>query len=54
MTSEHQQRQVILVLEDIEETAYLLEKMLKGNGYCVTVARTEEDAILGAALNLPL
>src|SRR5258708_2098832 len=45
MTSEHQQRQVILVLEDIEETAYLLEKMLKGNGYRVTVARTEEDAI---------
>jgi two-component system, OmpR family, KDP operon response regulator KdpE len=46
MTSEHQQRQIILVLEDIEETAYLIEKMLKGNGYCVTLARTEEDAIL--------
>jgi len=45
MTSEHQPRQVILVLEDIEETACLLEKMLTGNGYCVTVARTEEDAI---------
>ena len=45
MALEHQQRQVILVLEDIEETARLLERMLKGNGYCVTVARTEEDAI---------
>ncbi|MDX6712211.1 MAG: hypothetical protein QOH96_3227 [Blastocatellia bacterium] len=45
MALEHQQRQIILVLEDIEETAYLIEKMLKGNGYYVTVARTEEDAI---------
>jgi two-component system, OmpR family, KDP operon response regulator KdpE len=45
MTLEYQQRQVILVLEDIEETAYLLEKMLKSNGYSVTLARTEEDAI---------
>jgi two-component system, OmpR family, KDP operon response regulator KdpE len=45
MALEHQQRQVILVLEDIEETACLIEKMLKGNGYCVTLARTEEDAI---------
>jgi len=45
MALEHEQRQVILVLEDIEETARLLERMLKGNGYCVTVARTEEDAI---------
>jgi DNA-binding response OmpR family regulator len=41
----HQHRQAILILEDIEETARLLEKMLKSNGYCVTVARTEEDAI---------
>lgn len=46
MTLEHRQRQIILVLEDIEETAYLIEKMLKGNGYSVTLARSEEDAIL--------
>ena len=45
MTSEPQQRQIILVLEDIQETADLLAKMLKGNGYCVTLARNEEDAI---------
>jgi CheY-like chemotaxis protein len=46
MALEHQQRQIILVLEDVEETAYLTEKMLKGNGYSVSLARTEEDAIL--------
>jgi two-component system KDP operon response regulator KdpE len=45
MALEHHQRQIILVLEDIEETAYLIEKMLKGNGYSVSLARTEEDAI---------
>jgi DNA-binding response OmpR family regulator len=45
MIVEHQQCQLILVLEDIEETARLIEKMLKGNGYSVTLARTEEDAI---------
>jgi len=45
MVLEHQQRQAILVLEDIEETAYLIEKMLKVNGYYVILARTEEDAI---------
>ncbi len=45
MTSDSQQRQIILVLEDVEETAYLIEKMLKKNGYCVPLARSEEDAI---------
>jgi len=45
MIVEHQQCQLILVLEDIEETARLIEKMLKGDGYSVTLARTEEDAI---------
>ena len=46
MTLDSQQRQIILVLDDVEETAYLTEKMLKKNGYCVTLARNEEDAIL--------
>ena len=45
MALEHHQRQVILVLEDIEETAHLIEKMLKRDGYLVTLARSEEDAI---------
>lgn len=45
MIEEQQQRQIILVLDDIEETAYLTKTMLQGNGYCVSVARTEDDAI---------
>ena len=45
MIVEHHHSQIILVLEDIEETARLIEKMLKGSGYSVTLARTEEDAI---------
>jgi CheY-like chemotaxis protein len=45
MTLDSQQRQIILVLDDVEETAYLIEKMLKKNGYCVALARNEEDAI---------
>jgi DNA-binding response OmpR family regulator len=53
MTLEHRQRQTILVLEDIEETAQLIEKMLKGNGYNVTLARTEEDAIFRGRFQSP-
>lgn len=52
MILEHRQRQ-IMVLEDIEETARLIEKMLDGNGYCVTLARTEEDATLRARSQSP-
>jgi DNA-binding response OmpR family regulator len=53
MTPERQQRQIILVLEDIEETAHLMEKMLKGNGYCVALARSEEDAIFRSRFQSP-
>ena len=53
MALEHQQRRVILVLDDVEETAYLMEKMLKGDGYSVSVARTEEDAILRCRAQSP-
>jgi CheY-like chemotaxis protein len=53
MTLDSQQRQVILVLEDVEETAYLIEKMLKRSGYCVTLARNEEDAILMGRFHSP-
>jgi two-component system KDP operon response regulator KdpE len=53
MALEHQQRQIILVLEDIEETACLIEKMLKGNGYSVSLARSEEDAIFKGRTQSP-
>jgi CheY-like chemotaxis protein len=53
MALDHQQRQNLLVLEDIEETAYLIEKMLKGNGYSVSLARSEEDAICRGRFQSP-
>lgn len=53
MIVEQHQRQIILVLEDVEETGCLIDKMLRGNGYCVVLARTEEDAIMRARLQSP-
>lgn len=53
MTAQDQQRRVILVLDDIEETRYLIEKMLKVNGYDVALARNEEDAISEALSQSP-
>jgi CheY-like chemotaxis protein len=52
MFSEQQKRQ-ILVLEDLEEVGCLIDKMLKGNGYCVALARSEEDAITRARFQSP-
>src|SRR5271154_3237710 len=45
MSVRSQRRQVILVLNDIEETRYLIEKILKRNGCSVELARDEKDAI---------
>ena len=53
MILDSQQRQAVLVVEDIEETACLIEKMLKKSGYCVTLARNEEDAIFRARFHSP-
>jgi len=53
MTLVSQQRQAILVLDDVEETAYLSEKMLKRSGYCVKLARNEEDAVFRGRLESP-
>jgi CheY-like chemotaxis protein len=53
MTSENNRREVIMVLQDIEETRYLIEELLKGNGYSVEMARNEEDAILKARSRSP-
>jgi hypothetical protein len=33
---------------------FIIEKMLKGNGYYVTLARTEKMLISVAALSLPI
>jgi CheY-like chemotaxis protein len=53
MIVEQHQRQIILVLEDVEETGLLIDKMLQGNGYCVVLVKTEEDAIMRASLQAP-
>ena len=53
MIVEQRQRQIILVLEDVEETGQLIDKMLQGSGYWVALARTEEDAIMRARLQSP-
>jgi|SwirhisoilCB3_FD_contig_21_6937332_length_498_multi_3_in_0_out_0_1 DNA-binding response OmpR family regulator len=43
----------LLVMEEIEETATLVEMMLNKNGYSVTIARTEEDTIARARSTTP-
>ena len=53
MNVESEHRQVILVLDDIEETRYLTEKMLRKNNCCITSARDEEDAISRARFESP-
>jgi CheY-like chemotaxis protein len=53
MSNQTQRRQVILVLDDIEETRDLMKKMLNGNGCYVNLARDEEDAISRARSESP-
>jgi two-component system, NtrC family, nitrogen regulation response regulator GlnG len=53
MTSGNHRPQSILIVEDIEETRYLIEKLLKKNGYDVDLARDEEDAICRARSRSP-
>lgn len=53
MALEHRRCKLILVIEDIEETACLIEKMLKRDDYSVTMARTEEDAIFRCRIQSP-
>lgn len=44
---------VILVVEDVAETRDGIEKLLKADRYCVTVARDERDAIEAAQRRRP-
>ena len=53
MATECQDRRSLLVLEEIEETAAVVEMMLNKNGYCVTIARTEDDTIARAKCRPP-
>ena len=53
MLLQDQSRPVILLVEDTEETRYLLGKMLTKGGCFVDLARDEEDAILRARSRSP-
>jgi CheY-like chemotaxis protein len=44
---------MILVVEDVHETRDGIEKLLKADGYCVSVARDERDAIESAQRESP-
>ena len=45
MTTGNQTKSLILVVEDVHETRYGMEKLLTADGYRVCLARDEEDAI---------
>jgi DNA-binding response OmpR family regulator len=51
--SHPEQRSVILVIEDVEETRYGIERLLAASGYRVNTARDEEEAVLKASLHRP-
>jgi len=53
MPRECQSRPVILLVEETEETRNLLEKMLKRDGYCVDLARDEDEAVVRASTRSP-
>ena len=53
MTSDREPRSVILVVEDVEETRYGIERLLTASGYQVSTARNEEEAIQKASLHHP-
>lgn len=45
VTTDNQTKPLILVVEDVHETRYGMEKLLMADGYRVSLARDEEDAI---------
>jgi CheY-like chemotaxis protein len=53
VTSDREQRSVILVVEDVEETRYGIERLLTAGGYLVSTARDEGDAVVKAGLHRP-
>ena len=53
MNNEGEINSIILVVEDINETRDGIEKLLKADGYRVTLARDEKDAIESARREPP-
>ena len=53
MTVNRERRSVILVVGDVEETRYGIERLLTAGGYQVSTARGDEDAVLKVGLHRP-
>jgi CheY-like chemotaxis protein len=53
MNNESDTNSIILVVEDVNETRDGIEKLLKADGYCVTLARDQKDAIESAQRQRP-
>lgn len=53
MTPDQERRSVILIVEDVEETRYGIERLLTASGYQASTARDEEEAIQKARLHHP-
>lgn len=53
MTYNRERRSVILVVEDVEETRFGIERLLIASGYQVSTARDAEEAVLKAGLHRP-
>ena len=53
MTRETKIKPAVLVVEDVAETRDGIERLLKTDGYRVTVARDERDAVESAQLKRP-
>src|SRR5688572_32815175 len=53
MNHESDTSSIILVVEDVNETRDGIEKLLKADGYHVTLARNEKDAIESAQREPP-
>lgn len=53
MAPDQQQRFFVLVAEDVEETRDGIERLLTTDGYSVSTAKTEKEAVLKARLQPP-
>lgn len=53
MTADRERRSVILVVEDVEETRYGIERLLTASAHQVSTARDEDEAVLKASLHHP-
>jgi CheY-like chemotaxis protein len=53
VTTDSERRSAILVVEDVEETRFGIERLLAASGYQVSTARDEEEEVLKTGLHHP-